>query len=215
MKDFSSILQAHIPTSSSRPLPLGGLAFHFTPDSFRLIMSTAVPSYVLVIDLTGEKPRVLRRFDHHRIQDSIVHHNRALKGIQGKSKTNGVHVNGDMDTEMADVESPQEEEDQDTSDDEKDEEADEKLTKATLISVDRLAVSADGQWLATSDNQARTHIFNLDSISVGLFPPSFIHSSILTLQFIASLYVTFFPSICASSSFRSNAPLHPPARLPR
>ena len=137
-------------------------------------MSTAVPSYVLVIDLTGEKPRVLRRFDHHRIQDSIVHHNRALKGIQGKkAKINGaVHVNGDMDTEMVDVGSPQEEH-QDTSDEEKveDEEEDENLTKAALISVDRLAVSADGQWLATSDNQARTHIFNLDSISVSLIQP--------------------------------------------
>ena len=132
-------------------------------------MSTAVPSYVLVIDLTGEKPRVLRRFDHHRIQDSIVHHNRALKKIQGKAKINGVvHVNGNLDAEMADVEPPQE--DQDISDQEKDEdeEEDEKLTKAAMISVDRLAVSADGQWLATSDNQARTHVFNLDSISVSL-----------------------------------------------
>lgn len=146
-------------------------------------MSTAVPSYVLVIDLTDEKPRVLRRFDHHRIQDSIVHHNRALKGIQSKAKINGMHINGDMDTEMADVDSPQEEEEKD-SDEEKDEdeEEDEKLTKAALISVDRLAVSADGQWLATSDNQARTHIFNLDSISVSLFQPSLIHYFILVLH---------------------------------
>lgn len=175
-------------------------------------MSTAVPSYILVIDLTGDKPRVLRRFDHHRIQDSIVHHNRALKGIQGKAKTNGVHVNGDLDTEMVDVESPQEEEDQDTS--VEDEEEDEKITKAALISVDRLAVSADGQWLATSDNQARTHIFNLDSISVSLYFYSLFYSYSY-LIFIASLYITFFPPICASSSFRPNAPLHPPARLPR
>lgn len=79
-----------------------------------------------------------------------------------------------MDTEMADVESPQEE-DQDASDEEKDEdeEEDENLIKVALISVDRLAVSADGQWLATSDNEARTHIFNLDSISVSLIQPSF------------------------------------------
>ena len=83
---------------------------------------------------------------------------------------------------MADVESHQEDEEKD-SDEEKneDEGEDEKLTKAALISVDRLAVSADGQWLATSDNQARTHIFNLDSISVSLFQPSFIHYIILTL----------------------------------
>ena len=146
-------------------------------------MSTAVPSYVLVIDLTDEEPHVLRRFDHHRIQDSIVHHNRALKGIQGKAKINGVHVNGDMDAEMEDVESPQEEEDQDSSDGEEGEdEENEKLTKAALISVDRLAVSADGQWLATSDNQARTHIFNLDSISVSFYLLFFI--LFLTLYYL-------------------------------
>jgi U3 small nucleolar RNA-associated protein 4 len=187
IKDFSSILQAHIPASSSRPLPLGGLAFHFAPDSSRLIMSTAVPSYILVIDLTGEKPCVLRRFDHHRIQDSIVHYNsalkgRALKGIQIKAKINGVHINGDVDTEMADVDSPQEEEEEagdeekNSDEDEAEEEEDEKITTAALISVDRIAVSADGQWLATSDNQARTHIFNLDSISVSSFNHFHIHS---------------------------------------
>lgn len=201
MKDFSSILQSHIPASSSCTSPLGGLAFHFTPDSSRLIMSTAVPSYILVIDLTRDKPRVLRRFDHHRIQDSMVYLNSELKGralIQGKEKINGVHVNGDVDTEIADAESPQEEEEQDTndekdSDEDEDEEEDEKIT-AALIAVDRIAVSADGQWLATSDNQARTHIFNLDSISHHCALPSFhrsaqalafdpIHPSILLLAF--------------------------------
>lgn len=30
----------------------------------------------------------------------------------------------------------------------------------------RIAISPDGQWLATSDDQRHTHIFNLDSISV-------------------------------------------------
>ena len=139
---------------------------------------------------------MLRRFDHHRIRDSIVHHNRAVKGIQGKAKINGVHVNGDMDTEMADIESPQEEEDQDTNDEEKDGdedgEEDEKITTAALISVDRLAVSADGQWLATSDNHARTHIFNLDSISVSLFQPSLF--IILFLRYIYSITVHYLLS---------------------
>jgi len=123
---------------------------------------------------------VLRRFDHHRIQDSVVHNRvlkgRAFKGIQGREKINGVHVNGDAEMKMADAESPQEEEEQDVGAEEEDsdedeEEEDEKKT-AALISVDRIAVSADGQWLATSDNRARTHIFNLDSISVSFFQPS-------------------------------------------
>ena len=190
IKDFSSILQAHIPASSSRSLSLGGLAFHFTPDSSRLIMSTAIPSYILVIDLTGEKPRVLRRFDHHRIQDSAMHHNSALNGrvLKGKARINGTHVNGDVDTKMANAQSPQKEEkEQDTGDEEsnsdkdEDEQENEKLTTATSISVERIAVSADGQWLATSDSQARTHIFNLDSVSVSSF---FIQHSILILLYL-------------------------------
>ena len=139
---------------------------------------------------------MLRRFDHHRTQDSIVH-NRVLKGrtpkgIQGKVKINGVHINGDVDTEMVDAESPQEEDISiEDSDKDEDEEEDEKTT-ATLISVDRIAVSADGQWLATSDNQARTHIFNLDSISVRLLQPSLF--SILFLSYIYSITVHYLLS---------------------
>ena len=150
-----------------------------------------MPSYILVIDLTDEKPHVLRRFDHHRIQDSIMH-NRVLKGkalkrTQSKPKINGVHVNGDVDTEMADTEFPQEEEEQNSSDKENDSDEDEdkeenEKTTAALISVDLMAVSADGQWLATSDNQARTHIFNLDSISV---------SNLSTTSLIFSFYFYF------------------------
>jgi U3 small nucleolar RNA-associated protein 4 len=39
-----------------------------------------------------------------------------------------------------------------------------------LPSVLRITVSPDGQWLATSDDQRHTHIFNLDSISVCPLP---------------------------------------------
>lgn len=172
-------------------------------------MSTAVPSYILVIDLTGEKPHVLRRFDHHRIQDSIVQNRvlkgRVLKGILSEAKINGVHVNGDVNTEMVDAESPQAEEG-DSDDEEKDRdedqdvEEDERKTTAALISVDRIAVSADGQWLATSDNQARTHIFNLDSISVSSSNPPcypFYSDSII----LASLHTAFFPPIYPSPCF--------------
>ena len=180
-------------------------------------MSTAVPSYILIVDLAGEKPRVLRRFDHHRIQDSTVRNRvlkgRALKGLQGKAKINGVHVNGDVDTEMADADSPQEEQDAGGEEEDSDEDEEEdKTTVAALISVDRIAVSADGQWLATSDNRARTHIFNLDSISVSSSNISY--PSILTL-FLAPLHITFFPPICTSLSFRPHAPFYPSARFPR
>jgi U3 small nucleolar RNA-associated protein 4 len=36
----------------------------------------------------------------------------------------------------------------------------------SVANVLRLAVSADGQWLATSDDLCRTHVFNLDSLQV-------------------------------------------------
>jgi hypothetical protein len=40
-----------------------------------------------------------------------------------------------------------------------------------LVTVQRLAVSPDGQWLASSDDRRRVHIFNLDSIKVRTFFP--------------------------------------------
>ena len=145
-------------------------------------MSTAMSSYILIIDLTGDKPKVLRRFDHHRLQDSVVH-NRIVKGrVAGKLKGGQVkpnghaHANGNGDVDMGDPEvvSPPEdsnddegEGDEDPMDEDADSHEDESpQSMAVIISVDRIAISTDGQWLATSDNHARTHIFNLDSISV-------------------------------------------------
>jgi U3 small nucleolar RNA-associated protein 4 len=37
------------------------------------------------------------------------------------------------------------------------------------VTIMKMAVSPDGQWLATSDNLCRIFIFNLDSIQVSLF----------------------------------------------
>ena len=47
----------------------------------------------------------------------------------------------------------------------------------TVATVSRLAISADGQWLATTDDLSRTYIFNLDSVQVRL--------SIVSLIFIS------------------------------
>ncbi|RDB28866.1 U3 small nucleolar RNA-associated protein 4 [Hypsizygus marmoreus] len=145
IRDFSSILQTHVSGHT------GGLAFQFTPDSTKLVMSTAMSSFILVIDLSGEKPRVLRRFDHHRLRDSIVR-NRVVKG----RKT-------DDDAEMAGV----------TAEVEESEDEIEGGSTPVLVSVHRISISPDGQWLATSDDRARTHIFNLDSIKHHSVLPSF------------------------------------------
>ncbi|KAH9487140.1 U3 small nucleolar RNA-associated protein 4-like protein [Psilocybe cubensis] len=203
IKEFSSILQAYIPASPSHAISTGASAFQFTPDSSKLIMSTALSSYVLVINLIGDKPRVMRRFDQHRLRDSIVH-DRVVKGrtlaldSAEKKLVNGhTHVNGDasMDVDMAepDVESPPPANEASEASDDEDDDQDVSSTSAT-VSVDRIAVSTDGQWLATTDSRARTHIFNLDLISHHCVLPTFprsaqalafdpMHPSVLLLSF--------------------------------
>jgi len=112
-----------------------------------LVMSTAMTSHILVIDLgTGdEQPRVLRRFDHHRQKSNSVR-NRAVK----------IRKNDD-DVDMGDPD---------------DEESDEDMSPSHA-NVLRLAISSDGQWLASADDHCRTHIFNLDSIQHHCVLPSF------------------------------------------
>ncbi|KAG5648177.1 hypothetical protein DXG03_006132 [Asterophora parasitica] len=144
IRDFSAILQAHIPGSTASST--GGQAFQFTPDSSKLVISTATSSHILVIDLTGEKPRVLRRFDQHR-QKNLIVRDRVVK----KYPTDG-------DVDMEDVEAEEEQEHN---------------SKPAVVSVLRISISPDGQWLATSDDRARTHIFNLDSIQHHSVLPSF------------------------------------------
>jgi len=129
----------------------------------------------------GEKPRVLRRFDNHRMQDSIVH-DRVVKGRSSRlneddsKKVNGhAHsvLNGDVEMADPEEESPPPEEPVDRSEENEDEEESEDedvSSTAAIVSVDCISVSTDGQWLATSDSRSRTHIFNLDLISVRLFP---------------------------------------------
>jgi U3 small nucleolar RNA-associated protein 4 len=131
IRDLTSILQPHLP---KKPLSTGGLAFAFTPDSTKLVMSTSMTSYVMIIDINGDKPQVLRKFDHHRQPPG-----RVLKDLK---------VNGDV--EM------REQEDSDSDPDE----------EPLVSNIFRLAISADGQWLATSDVHCRTHVFNLDSLQV-------------------------------------------------
>ncbi|KAJ7597673.1 WD40-repeat-containing domain protein [Mycena floridula] len=146
IREFSSILKSHLPSQT------GGVAFIFTPDSKKLIMSTALSSHVMIIDLSNEEqPHVLRRFDHHRQVDTF---RRVLK-------TRTIPGN-DGDVDMAEPEA-------DASSDSDDEET---VSNAKIL---RLTVSSDGQWLVTSDDQARTHVYNLDSIQHHCALPSFRH----------------------------------------
>lgn len=109
-------------------------------------MTTAISSYVLIIELgadNDQKPRVLRRFDHHRTRNTVL--DRVTKGR-----------NKDEDVEMADADA-----------DDASRYSEEDDSKVPLsVNILRIAVSADGQWVATSDDHSRTHVFNLDSIQV-------------------------------------------------
>ncbi|KAF7339840.1 WD-REPEATS-REGION domain-containing protein [Mycena venus] len=150
IRDFSAILLAHLPPKSTST---GGLAFHFTPDSSKLVISTAVGSYILVVDLgTGdENPRVLRRFDHHRHGSSIPS-DRVVKGRPADAENTDTPALTANEEEDSDNEMP---------------------SVPIATSILRLATSFDGQWLASSDTHARTHIYNLDSIQHHCVLPSF------------------------------------------
>ena len=164
------------------------------------MLCTALSSYVLVIDLAGETPKVLRQFEHHRIKD-LSKSGRVLRGKLAAAaarkeaknrqpKVNGyVTVNGD-DVEMDGPDSPppdsrkpngmeesEESEMEDVHNNTSDSDEDEDEDNTAIVSIDRIAISADGQWLATSDSHSRTHIFNLDSISH--------HTTLPTLPFPA------------------------------
>ncbi|KAJ6519601.1 WD40-repeat-containing domain protein [Mycena sanguinolenta] len=149
IRDFSAILLAHLPPKSTSS---GGLAFHFTPDSSKLVISTAVGSYVLVVDLGSddEKPRVLRRFDHHR-HGSSTSGDRVVKGRPADAEITDAPANEDSESEMP--------------------------SAPITTSIMRLATSFDGQWLASSDTHACTHVYNLDSIQHHCVLPSFPHAA--------------------------------------
>lgn len=141
IRDFASVITEHVPKSSSSST--GSLAFKFTPDSSKLVLSTTT-ACVLVIDLSGEKPRVLRRFDHHRLPQLVVQE-RVVKGRKG----------GDVDMTDAPADLVEESENQ--------------LSAPIIVNILRISISPDGQWLASSDDHSRTHVFNLDSIQVLTF----------------------------------------------
>ena len=118
-------------------------------------MAMTMSGYVLVVDLgtADNKPRVLRRFEHHRMKNHIVG-NRVIKGLKAAK------VVQEVEGPEADADDGKEE----SESDEASEDEDEQIT----VTVTRMAVSPDGQWLATSDDRSRTHVFNLDSIQVRL-----------------------------------------------
>lgn len=134
VRSLTAVLEAHISTSSSKgPRSTGGSYFVFTPDSSKMVLASALTSFILIIDLSTEEPTVLRRFDQHGRLISLS----GGRLIRGSSRSQ-VQDADDDDGELLQSDGPP--------------------------SVVRMAVSPDGQWLATSDERCRTFVFNLDSI---------------------------------------------------
>jgi U3 small nucleolar RNA-associated protein 4 len=88
------------------------------------------------------EPRLLRRFDQHR---------QAGSGRVVRGRTASTDADGDVEVEAA------------LSDEDEVEE------EVAIGVVSRMAVSADGQWLATTDDLCRTHVFNLDAMQVSVW----------------------------------------------
>ncbi|KIY69643.1 WD40 repeat-like protein [Cylindrobasidium torrendii FP15055 ss-10] len=132
VKTLPSLIQEALgPAASS-----GCLAFAFTPDSSKLLVSTTSIASILIIDLAHpEGIRVLRRFEI------------PYTTVAGRAKK-PLPKNADIDIDMAG-------------------------SSTSVSRVHRIAISSDGQWAATSDYGAQTHIFNLDALQHHCVLPSF------------------------------------------
>ncbi|KAF5355975.1 hypothetical protein D9756_004245 [Leucocoprinus leucothites] len=176
VKDFPALIHSSIPNASS-DTSTGAVSLCFSPDSSKLVLSTPQTSHILIFDLTSDKPRLLRRFEHHRLKEAVIG-DRVVKSLKHPKQLNGIVTNGKHaprgeDVEMGDVEDEIETEESSEEAEGSGSESDDNRNPIanTIPSVHRLTISPDGQWLATSDDQRHTHIFNLDSISHhGLLP---------------------------------------------
>ncbi|KAI0963284.1 hypothetical protein AcW1_000403 [Taiwanofungus camphoratus] len=192
IRDFSSILQSQLPGLSAST---GASFLSFTPDSKKLVVATAMSSYIIILDLGTEagKPHVLRKFEHHRMRDVMIS-NRVVRGRKG---TEGVEIE---DVEMEDAT----EDASESSDDQR------PNPKLLIGAVTRMAVSSDGQWLATTDDRCRTHVFNLDSIQVRLLP---LDDDALPNSSPAPLRPPIVPAVHPRPRVRRLAAQHPHPRL--
>ncbi|KAI9445451.1 WD40 repeat-like protein [Lactarius indigo] len=157
VRDFQTILKERLPDV---PSTCGASALLFSPDCSKLIVATTT-GFVLVLDLVSDpvSARVLRRFDQHRSRNSPVE-GRTLTG-----RRNGAGHGADV------LEPEQDAHDSDSRDDDID--VWPTHLEPLLATITRMAVSPDGQWLATTDDYMRTYIFNLDSVQHHSSLPSF------------------------------------------
>lgn len=146
----------------------GASVIEFTPDSLKMVL--AINSLVIIIDLnaaatTPQSQRlqpvsIIGSFTHHRANSGVKTASSAkpgrvvkpLKGVPNPAPE-PVGASNDEDEDMS-------------SEDEDSSPSTSAASTGSWPAVSRMAVSADGQWLATTDLWGRTHVFNVDSSKV-------------------------------------------------
>src|SRR5258707_15328787 len=149
VRDLRALLREHLPNTTSS---YGASALTFSPDSSKLIIATRT-AFVLVLDLVSDSTsaRVLRRFDQHTHRSSMAE-GRVLTGRRNDEDHEADASEPELDVEEHDAESRGISDPQPTN------------AEPIPATITRMAISPDGQWLATTDDHLRTHIFNLDSV---------------------------------------------------
>jgi U3 small nucleolar RNA-associated protein 4 len=158
VRDFQSLVREHLPDTLSS---CGASTLTFSPDSSKLIIATTT-AFVLVVDLVSDSTsaRVLRRFDQHRHR-SIMAEGRVLTGRRNDEDHEADASESEQDIEEHETENRGMANPQSTN------------AEPMPATITRMAISPDGQWLATTDDHLRTHIFNLDSVQHHSSLPSF------------------------------------------
>lgn len=128
-------------------------------------------SYIVVFDLglagASVTPVVLRKFDQHRIASSS--NGRVVKGKDRVRQYSGPQE----EVPAAVQEEPAETREDDAASDGDSSDEDDLPQNSGFPIVTRTATSPDGQWLATTDTQGHTFIFNLDSVTYHATLPTF------------------------------------------
>lgn len=162
VRDLQTLLQEHLPDA---PSACGASALSFSPDSSKLIIATTT-AFILVLDLASDttSARVIRRFDQHRSRGSIVE-GRVLTGRRNDAD----------DDHEADASEPEQDAEEPSSETivVDDDPQPTHAAKPTPATITRMTISPDGQWLATTDDHRRTHVFNLDAVQHHTALPSF------------------------------------------
>jgi len=170
----SSPLLSHLDIASKG---LGASTLIFTPDSRRLVLAHAQSGNIVVVELGEKDVQVVKCF---KVEGNMVHgrviagtpkpKGRRQKTANGNGhKHNNGHVNGNGTVNgNGDEEMPSADEDDDEEDSEV--RGAEEAVKEDKTWISCLAASNDGQWLVSSDTNAKVTIFNLDTLQVS---PSF------------------------------------------